>query len=296
MARFFLDNGCQIALLVAATKLIFLSDSYRLVPASLIRMLQIHLGGLSSFTRNLALANDGGGIYTVEGCFVKISGSCTFENNEAVNGGAVSVHSNSTLDVAGNVSFVLNNAYSYGGAISAYALATVGIAGHATFDSNTAVLGGGGSAFFESEVRLEGGVSFVNNISPFGGAVHLETSTLIIDSAEVMFSHNNVSELPEYLDIQDAGLGGAIYMYNHSLMRIEAAGSSSFESNGAMWGGAIVLTYNSELHLHGTATFSRNVATLTGGMPHRVCSPVLHECTRQSIRANNRSQPAAVQV
>ena len=170
-------------------------------------------GAISAHSSNLSInatviffnnsAYDCGAIHA-EISYVQLAGDVTFENNQAVIGGAIymvgtiSPHS-SNLSINATVSF-FNNSAVHGGAVYAE-VSYVQLAGCVTFENNTAEFTGGAIHMVGGSVLITGNISFVSNIAGRGGAMELVGNTqLLLRSPLVASFYDN-----------EADFGGAIF-------------------------------------------------------------------------------------
>ena len=156
---------------------------------------------------------------------------CTFINNRAGEGGALTFHSSGTIK---DCTFINNSALEYGGALSTglqYTSMDLDIL-NCKFDGNTAPLGGavqlrgeniklrnsnftdnyasknGGAVNIEATTVLLSGDNFINNtVNVDGGAVYIKGKDATVQDST--FISNDAIPNPNNLD---DGLGGAIYV------------------------------------------------------------------------------------
>ena len=110
--------------------------------------------GSSSFIDNLA--RDGGGIYAVANSNMDINGNTTFTCNTAVSGGGVFLGPNAEVNISGNTAFI----GSLGTGLFAGSSTNVDVSGNTTFSYN---LGGGVNAGMRSNVNISGNTTFMGN-------------------------------------------------------------------------------------------------------------------------------------
>lgn len=216
---------------------------------------------------------DGGAVSLFQSSAV-FDGECTFENNQAEQGGGI--HSvESTLNVRGTVTVTLNRAYGNGGGIylsqselSCQEKSTLVLFG------NVAAQGGGGIHAVGSTVKSTSSeattMSFINNFAEKGGGIFLETNSKLY-----------VHKLPPINDgdkavhfVQNiADYGGAIYVDDSTNSAICTIKSSECFFR-VVYNSYIIVTPNIA-----TVSFSRNRArtagsTLFGGLLDRcIVSP-----------------------
>ena len=199
------------------------------------------ISGNSKLIKNCA-GNGGGAIYTLslEWIFeiggncsnLRINGNSTFAKNQAYSGGAIATLASSSI-FEGLVNFVNNSAKGYGGALVIYG---------------------------SSEVKfLSEKVSFSNNnCSLDGGAM------AVFDVSVIFSSVNEAQNSTEFYENCASRLGGAIFCDGCNLF---FKSNAIFIENTASCGGAISITFNSQLTLYPdyTSYFIRNHAGTTGG-------------------------------
>ncbi len=188
----------------------------------------------STFENNSAYSKDGKHTHGGAGCIRDgiVYEGCTFVNNSADEGGALTYHSSGIIR---NCDFINNTAFEYGGALSTGLLANSNMNLHiydSNFNDNEAPLGGAiqlvgknieilNSNLNDNHASLNGGginiaantvtideCSLKGNIAEVdGGAVYITGKNTYIKNSE--FKNN--SAIPDY-DKLDEGLGGAIYV------------------------------------------------------------------------------------
>ena len=193
----------------------------------------------SIFSGNYA---DYGGAMFVSSGSISMSGTITFEDNTAHNGGAIiTVNSISSFSLSGKASFINNTATAFGGALycsgpSNHAV----ISGMVSFISNTASSGGAVFAINVDNLSVSGSISFHRNTANslgseygYGGAIDVYISSVNF-SGNVVFIKNSASR------------GGALTL-QHSICRL--SGSILFENNTAIEEGGALLLHNPEARL-----------------------------------------------
>ena len=174
--------------------------------------------------------------------------NCTFTNNQANNGGAISTAGDGYLSVS-NSNFTNNKAMDYGGALSGYNY----VVNNCIFTNNQATLGGAiyySTAEFSSFVN---GSTFTNNQASHGGAIYTNGRYSLGVNGST-FTNNKAYNN-----------GGAI----NGLIGISG---STFTNNQASHGGAIY-TNNTWFSLYvNNCTFTNNQATKYGGAIYNICT------------------------
>ncbi|MDR1290747.1 MAG: hypothetical protein LBK06_06065, partial [Planctomycetaceae bacterium] len=160
---------------------------------------------------NLTSGN-GGAIY---GDNATISGTSTFSNNVAYNGGAI--YSNGEVTISCTSTFSNNVTYNDGGAI--YSVGDVTIFGTSIFSNNKTSWSGGAIYSSSGDVTISGTSTFTENTTAnYGGAIRSGNVTI---SGTGTFSNNSAGSY-----------GGAIYVYNN-LNITASTGDIVFEGNKA---------------------------------------------------------------
>lgn len=210
--------------------------------------------------QNNSTSGAGGGIYN-DTAPVSINGTTLFDNNDAGSatgdwGGAIYSRTSVTLnDVDGATTFQNNDALN-GGAI--YMFATTPVAAltmvNPTFIANTASSVGG--AIVSRGLTITGGATFQNNSAIVdGGAIYNNTNPLSINGT-VLFSNNSAGSAANQQ-------GGAIYSATAVNLN-DVIGASTFQSNSAYAGGAIYTEAGIPLTMV-SPTFIGNTAVNAGG-------------------------------
>ena len=250
----------------------------------------ITLIGESVFKNNKAGGN-GGTFYLTNTTTLKMleDASVTIEGGEAINGGVAYLKTESTISLtnatikdnkakSGGAIYltsskaILNNVTAYGntstgsGAVLHATLSTVNISGTSSFTSNTSGSNGGVASVSGTTVNIlgtgENVITFENNLAEKqGGAMYLSansendtTTRSQITASFASFKSNIANQVEQYG-------GGALYCSNV----VAQLNNLVFDSNHAIYGGAISLYSGSELTGE-KITFTNNTADLFGGV------------------------------
>ena len=205
-------------------------------------------------------------------------GNLTCTSNTAGRGGAIYIQS-SAVQLLANIAFEDNTASWNGGAIAAKDQSNMSINGDMTFTNNSA--GNGGAVYIEaSDVQLLGNTAFVNNSAKwFGGAIHTFEGRLTL-SGTTTFTGNKAT--------RGGGLAGhsgaqvlcrntseVVFLRNTAeiggavytiLSGLQLLGNTAFESNSARYGGGAISATSDGISLSGNTTFTLNTASQGGGM------------------------------
>ena len=193
---------------------------------------------------------DGGGMYTRDGCVVKLHGFNSYENNSAEDtGGGISAFRSSFI-FSGNNTFTDNKAVTGGGFYASNS--TVIFPGKNNFIANSAISHGGGVAATRSTLHLNGLATVKNNSALSGGGFYIAHSTMKVDGLNYFV--NNTANSAE---------GGAICF---SDSQVEFKGRSIFSANTAGTKGAAIHTSFTTLIFEGTSSFVNNSANYGGGV------------------------------
>lgn len=177
--------------------------------------------------------------------------NCTFINNSAEYGGAISMSSGS-LDIANSL-FINNCALRYGGAISAISDVKLNIR-NSKFINDTSIGDAGGAIYLLDSKLTLNNASIINCSATFGAAITSLSSTLTLTKL------NAIGNLAKYD-------GGAIYqMYNKI-----SISDSYFSNNHASNGGAIFVYDLSQFKLNDN-DFVENQAIFTAGAIYSILS------------------------
>ena len=198
----------------------------------------------------------GGGVF-VQRSILSITGSSSFSDNLASNGGGVSAQVSSNVNISGKTTFSDNSAH-YGGGVSAWHSTNVNISGNTTFSDNSARYGGGGgvSAWHSSNVNISGNTTFSDNSAWYcGGGVSARVSSNVNISGNTTFSGNSAS----------GGGGGGVSALVSSNVNI--SGNTTFSGNSARYGGGggVSARDSSNVNISGNTTFSGNSARYGDG-------------------------------
>ena len=214
----------------------------------------LSITGSSSFSDNSA--SNGGGVSAQVSSNVNISGKTTFSDNSARDGGGVSAWHSSTVNISGNTTFSGNSASQYGGGggVSARDSSNVNISGNTTFSGNSARWGGGVSALVSSNVNISGNTTFSDNsVRKNGGGMTAWHSSNVYISGNTTFSGNSARY----------GDGGGVRAWRRSNVYI--SGNTTFSGNSAKWGGGVSALFSSNVYISGNTTFSDNSARKYSG-------------------------------
>ena len=183
-------------------------------------------------------------------CYIEMT-NIQITQAKSLNGAALYVFNNSTVILSGNNTFNHNSAV-IGGAILIYG-SFITISGTILFERNVAVLNGG-AMLLESNtvINISGRAVFLRNSANFsGGAIQLESTILLLKSDGILHFTENSARI----------LGGAVSM-NMSNARIK--GQMTIQHNVALIGGAFS-TYLSTVKCTGKSLFINNLAAALGG-------------------------------
>ena len=209
----------------------------------------LQFDGITIFKDNTALSNNtvcsdddsgnGGAVY-VNNSQIIMRGCANFTSNKAtIQGGAVAVVNNSTVDISG--SFRSNDWSSPMGIIfSSNCICQIG--------AESLYCGSGGAIYTDnSEVKI-GNTSFLNNFSPeHGGAMYFIQSNITLYNINAA---NNVAK---------NSFGGAIRIYSSAQAHID--GENIFVNNSAHYfGGAIEFCGTQSVNISGVNYFAGNSA------------------------------------
>ena len=210
-------------------------------------------GGLSSVYGDVSVEGDsrfinnsakfGGGIAVSYGGVLTLNGINTFVGNLANEGGGVNVQ-NSWLISRGNINFTTNLG---GGVVSLNS--SVKLEGIISFINNIAYHTGGGLSSEYGDVVVEGDGRFINNSAWYGGGIFIGSG----GGLTLIGSNTFVGNW--------AHAGGGVKVQNAWLI---SRGNINFTSNLADDGGGVV-SLNSSVKLEGRGTFISNTAYFAGG-------------------------------
>ena len=193
------------------------------------------------------LSGVGGAIYLALQSYLLIT-NCTFENNSAETGGAITAQQNVTLDIEKTM-FMGNTALNYGGAMHVEQQVRILIP-NCIFENNTCQQSGGAIAASGNITLDIHKTNFTRNSAvQQGGAIHIDTDTHLC-AADCRFTDNNAEQ------------GGAIN--GGRWMVLEINGSYFSENSALCIGGAIAAGKNVTLDMYRTS-FVGNKAFMFGG-------------------------------
>ena len=169
--------------------------------------------------------NDGGAICCPSNEYKAILNNCSFINNFAEYGGAISMHGGS-LEI-NNCRFINNTAYNYGGAISCIGTASFNSKlkiRNSVFINDSSLNDAGGAIYAKFTVFNGDNITFISSNATFGSAATL------LNSYSKLYDLNLLNNMAKYD-------GGAIYcMYGNLTVQ-----TSSFINNSANNGGALFM-------------------------------------------------------
>ena len=208
-----------------------------------------------TFTNNRARA---GGAISCDMCAnTIIKGTNTFNYNYAEIGGAISNFYGSKMLISGQTTFDNNYATlddkSKGGAIiNAFSGSYLEINGEAIFNKNKASLDGGAIFNHQATLNLTANSKFTNNEGVIGGAINNENATFYLTGNNIFNSNSGFR-------------GGAI---DNSLFEsvFTITGTNEFTNNKASMGGAISVQECVALNLYGKNTFTSNKVENSNGV------------------------------
>jgi len=216
----------------------------------------ISMNGVLMFDNNDAgtgSADQGGAIRSNASVTLNdVSGSATFQNGKAYEGGAIFLDSTATL-TASNVTFSNNWAQNVGGAIRMYG----GTLTDASFTNNYSATNDGGAIYNSSNLLTINGSSntFTNNYASTGGG---DQGGTIFSSGSLTIS--NASFTGRNDGTADAYDGGAIYLYDTG--DVLTISDSSFASFRAVNVGGAIRMYGGTMT---NVTFTDNQAPINDG-------------------------------
>eukprot|EP00752_Nemacystus_decipiens_P008479 g7576.t1 len=214
-------------------------------------------GETTLFQDNFA-GHSGGAIALSWSSEMTWSGSGHFVSNNASEHGGALIVGNSTLSWDGNAEFVGNTA-TRGGAIYSNPGSTLSWSGKSVLSNNFAAADGGAILLDASSASWTGDTEFSNNTAEdFGGAVSIESSsTLLSTGGTTLFSNNSALT-------SNRGFGGAVNVIDGS-SAVWGAETTMFHGNDAgNGGGALAVSWSSEVSCTGPCQFAGNTA-YTGG-------------------------------
>ena len=216
----------------------------------------------------------GGGVF-VEKSSLNISGSSSFINNTAQNGGGVYVQKNSNVNMSENTIFIGNLARTYGGGVYAGYNSTVKIVGNTTFSGNSAMTSGGGvyedsnsilnideNAIFRGNSANDGGgiyahsntsasisgnSTLIGNTASYGGGVYTGSNSIVLNSGNTIFINNSATNC-----------GGGIHVEFNGMVSISE--NTTFNGNEGGNGGGVCAKSNTNININGSTKFISNSA------------------------------------
>ena len=209
-------------------------------------MSNVYLKGIKLvFEENLAV--DGGAIYCENSVMIFHTNAVSFSSNTAKkNGGAVAVVSEDRsymlMNVSGN--FVHNIAGECGGGMYIWKAEHV-LFMNITISNST----GSGICIFYSKTSFLYRTSITNNTGSFGGGIHSENS--IVAFSEATFAKNK------------ANFGGSIYSVYGG---VNISGDTLFTHNTALSDGGAIFALGTDIVLNSTIAFTSNTAKNGGAI------------------------------
>lgn len=213
-------------------------------------------GAIYAFSSEIRIQNStlvgnvgdyGGAIYAQES-EMHIQNSI-FVRNSAQYGGAINAYS-SMVTLSGVAEFTDNHAGELGGGVTVEET-NLKVGGEVLFKGNTAysnnsesAMYGGGVHAANSIIRVSGEANFNANIAKFGAGAFIKRSDFVV-GGDVNFGENNASDS-----------GGAVY---GEKLTMDVWGTAVFESNEALYGGALWLLDYCNLVVSGSARFTDNL-------------------------------------
>ena len=235
----------------------------------------LYISGKTELYKNTA--ENGGGIF-IDNYSSVVFYQCAqilFDNNKANNGGAIYLANHSTVLFEENstVKFYDNKANSGAGNSSGGAL-YISIYSMVTFEGNSAVIFNGNAAdsyggsvyisyFSNITFTSNSNVKFISNVANNGGAVYVYQHSIIKCKGNAKITFSD--------GIVEKN-GGALYTEYHSIIMFDENSTVIFnEYNGALnIGGAIFIANYSHIAFQGNSmtTFHENIAYSSGGALH----------------------------
>eukprot|EP00903_Cladosiphon_okamuranus_P017270 g15914.t1 len=222
-------------------------------------------------------------IYVVDGTILAVTGA----NSEAVIDGNSATRLFTVIDAALHVSGVnmSSGAGIVGGAIAA--AGSILTLNRTNFAGNSATAGSGGAVYASggSTVTFVGGETFADNrAASDGGAFYATAESVLSWSGEIHFSNNSCNRFGGALAIESStvdgtgnavffsnsanggsGYGGAIAAFSRSSVSLSGE-LTLFQDNFAGYGGgALMLSWSSEMSWSGSCHFLGNNASADGG-------------------------------
>ena len=212
----------------------------------------LSISGSSSFIDNSA--ENGGGVYVQKHSNVNMSESTIFIGNSASNGGGVHAGYDSNVKIMGNTTFSGNSARTYGGGVYENSNSILNIGENATFRGNSAVFGGGIYTHSNTNASISGNSTLIGNTAGYGGGVYTGSNSIVLNSGNTIFINNSAT----------SG-GGGIYVEYNSIVRISE--NTTFNGNLAIDGGSgggVCAESNTNVNINGSTKFISNSATNGG--------------------------------
>ena len=243
------------------------------------------------FKSNIA-QEKGGAIFLHESCLMmnNSNSSINFVANSAESGGAISTSNSYILAVAGEMTFLGNNAQAFGGALSINNAEAFGSALNIIIDSQNSNKVALSAKFINNTAGICGGASdVVGNKIIFMDTVVTGSS----DSAFCISGHLNFSGTTIFSK-NSGEPGGAILV--HSKSHVSFTGHTVFDGNSADSGGAIYVLDEVKLAFNMHISFSHNQARGNGGAiyAHNSANIIFHQSTAIYILHNSAENGGAV--
>ena len=212
----------------------------------------LNISGSSSFINNSA--ENGGGVYVQKNSNVNMSENTMFIGNLAINGGGVHAGSNSNVKIMGNTTFSGNSASKGGGGVYEDSDCILNIDENATFRGNSAKFGGGVYAHSDTNASISGNSTLIGNTASYGGGVYTGSNSILLNSGNTIFINNSATIC-----------GGGIHVDSNSIVSISE--NTTFNGNLAINGGnggGVCAESNTNVDINGSTKFISNVATNGG--------------------------------
>ncbi|MDR1195493.1 MAG: autotransporter domain-containing protein [Endomicrobium sp.] len=249
---------------------------------------------------NIDLSSFGNMITISPGITVAITSAAIVRGNNAADGGAISMGSNSGLNINGITYFNVNHSSMSGGAISLGNSSSLNVSGNITFSSNSASNSGGAlffsdgasADFSNSELTASGNRAKAGN----GGFLSAANAGAITFATATFTGNVSVSS-----DGYNNGLGGVIYSSGSSV-NINFTRDVSFINNTGHSAGAMYMTNGAQATFSGENTLfqGNNGAIEVGALLVRYGSSVTFQGENTTFKNNfmtdNRYGTGAVDV
>ena len=212
----------------------------------------LSISGSCSFINNSA--ENGGGVYVLKNSNVNMCENTIFIGNSASNGGGVYARYNSNVKIMGNTTFSGNSAWTYGGGVYEDSNSILNIGENATFRGNSASYGGGLYAFSNTNVTITGNPTLIGNRAGYGGGVYTGSKSILLNSGNTIFINNSATFC-----------GGGIHVEYNSIASINE--NTTFNGNLAINGGnggGVCAESNTNVNINGSTQFIQNSATNGG--------------------------------